>query len=245
MATDTIEPEVVLYDLACIEGERFSPVVWRIRLMLNYKQIPYRTIFVEFPDIEPTLKALDIPSTLGEKKYSVPAIHHLPSNKYIMDSDAISKLLESTYPKPSIQLSSDLGTKIEAHGRAFLGPVLSITVPPREIDHLSPRAAEFFRRTREARWGRTLESLIEGDNEEQAWAAAHEGLKEQDKLIKTHRAEGPFVLGAKPSYTDFFTVGVMESTRMVHEKSFRRHMKEVEGTQAIYAACLPWMVKRD
>jgi glutathione S-transferase len=32
--------------------------VWRIRLLLNYKQIPYRTIFLEFPDIEHTLKAL-------------------------------------------------------------------------------------------------------------------------------------------------------------------------------------------
>ncbi|OQO02540.1 hypothetical protein B0A48_12067 [Cryoendolithus antarcticus] len=245
MATDTVEPEIVLYDLACIDGECFSPVVWRIRLMLNYKQIPLRTVFVEFPDIEPTLKALGISPAVGEKKYSVPAIHHLPSDKYIMDSDLISKFLESTYPKPSLQLSSVLGAEIEAQGRAVLGLVLSITVPPREIDHLSPRAAEYFRRTREARWGRTLESLIEGDNEEQAWIAAKEGMKEQDKLIKTNRAEGPFVLGAKPSYTDFFIAGVMQSTRIVHEASFRRHMTEVEGTQAIYEACLPWMVKRD
>jgi hypothetical protein len=52
------EPEIVLYDLACTKNICFSPVVWRIRLMLNYKRIPYRTIFLEFPDIEPTLKGL-------------------------------------------------------------------------------------------------------------------------------------------------------------------------------------------
>ena len=52
------EPEIVLYDLACIKTVWFSPIVWRIRLMLNYKPIPYRTIFLEFPDIEPTLKGL-------------------------------------------------------------------------------------------------------------------------------------------------------------------------------------------
>ncbi len=57
MATRT-EPEIVLYDLACIKNVCFSPVVWRIRLMLNYKGIPYKTIFLEFPDIEPTLKGL-------------------------------------------------------------------------------------------------------------------------------------------------------------------------------------------
>lgn len=52
------EPEIVLYDLACTKNVCFSPVVWRIRLMLNYKRIAYRTIFLEFPDIEPTLKKL-------------------------------------------------------------------------------------------------------------------------------------------------------------------------------------------
>lgn len=57
MASKT-EPEIILHDLACVKNVCFSPVVWRIRLMLNYKQVPYRTIFLEFPDIEPTLKAL-------------------------------------------------------------------------------------------------------------------------------------------------------------------------------------------
>ncbi len=52
------DPDVILYDLACIKNVCFSPAVWRIRLMLNYKKIPYRTIFLEFPDIEPTLKKL-------------------------------------------------------------------------------------------------------------------------------------------------------------------------------------------
>lgn len=52
------EPEIVLYDLACVKDVCFSPAVWRIRLMLNYKAIPYKTIFLEFPDIEPTLKDL-------------------------------------------------------------------------------------------------------------------------------------------------------------------------------------------
>lgn len=56
--THTTEPEIVLYDLACTKGVCFSPVVWRIRLLLNYKRIPYKTIFLEFPDIEPTLKGL-------------------------------------------------------------------------------------------------------------------------------------------------------------------------------------------
>jgi len=52
------QADVILYDLACEKNVCFSPVVWRIRLMLNYKRIPYKTIFLEFPDIESTLKPL-------------------------------------------------------------------------------------------------------------------------------------------------------------------------------------------
>lgn len=57
MATTT-EPEFILYDLACTKDVCFSPAVWRVRLLLNYKGISYKTVFLEFPDIEPTLKGL-------------------------------------------------------------------------------------------------------------------------------------------------------------------------------------------
>lgn len=56
--SDNLKQEIVLYDLACIKNICFSPVVWRIRLMLNYKRIPYKTVFVEFQDIEPTMRGL-------------------------------------------------------------------------------------------------------------------------------------------------------------------------------------------
>jgi len=58
------EPPIVLYDLASTKGTCFSPAVWRIRLMLNYKRIPYKTVWLEFPDIEPTLKGLYVLSFL-------------------------------------------------------------------------------------------------------------------------------------------------------------------------------------
>lgn len=56
--TAQTEPEIVLYDLACIKNICYLPAVWRIRFMLNCKKVPYRSIFLEFSDIEPTLKGL-------------------------------------------------------------------------------------------------------------------------------------------------------------------------------------------
>jgi hypothetical protein len=50
--------EIILYDLACTKGVCFSPYVWKVRIMLNLKRIPYKTIFLEFPDIEGSLKPL-------------------------------------------------------------------------------------------------------------------------------------------------------------------------------------------
>ncbi|KAK7888444.1 hypothetical protein LTR67_008790 [Exophiala xenobiotica] len=241
MATETA-PEIVLYDLACTKHVCFSPVVWRIRLMLNYKRIPYRTIFLEFPDIEHTLKGLGLESASG--KYTVPAIEHVPSRTYMMDSAPIAQFLESTYPDPPVPLTSELGSEIEAKARAVGGPAFRMSILPREIGILSPRAQEYFRRTREAMLGHRLEDLLDPDKEEQLWNAAAEGMRAVGELMRTNKADGPFVLGARPSYTDFFITGSLESARVVDERVFQRNVK-YPGYKEIYEACLPYMEKKD
>ncbi|OCT54686.1 hypothetical protein CLCR_03084 [Cladophialophora carrionii] len=242
---DHREPEVVLYDLACTKNVCFSPVVWRIRLMLNYKQIPYNTVFLEFPDIEPTLKGLGlVPPESAAGRYTVPAIHHVPTNTYMMDSTPIAQFLESTYPDPPVPLTSELGREIEAKARTVGGLAFRTSVMPREIRILSPRAQEYFRLTREASLGHPLADLLDADKEEKTWDAVSEGMRAVGDLMRTNKAEGPFVLGARPSYTDFFIAGSLQCARMVDEDVFQRHMK-YPGYKEIYEACLPYMEKRD
>ncbi|KAJ5580202.1 uncharacterized protein N7459_006187 [Penicillium hispanicum] len=242
------QPEIVLYDLACTKGLCFSPVVWRIRLMLNYKRIPYRTVFLEFPDIEPTLKDLGLvpgDSAPGlNPKYKVPAIQHVPTDTFIMESAPIAQFLELTYPDQPVPLTSDLGREIEAKSRAVVGAVFRTSLMPREIGILSPRAQEYFRRTRESSLGHRLEDLLDSEVEEQSWRTAEEGVSAVVELLQTHRADGPFVLGARPTYTDFFIAGSLQSARMVDEGVFQRIFK-YPGFQDIYEACLPYMEKKD
>ncbi|KAK9784049.1 putative GST N-terminal domain-containing protein [Seiridium cardinale] len=243
--TSQPEPEIVLYDLACIKGVCFSPVVWRIRLMLNYKRIPYKTIFLEFPDIEPTLKALGLgpgESSTGPK-YTVPTIQHLPTNTYLMGSEPIARFLESTYPSTQVPLTSDLGLAIKTQALTAVGKTFRASMVPREIKILSPRAQEYFRRTREAALGHRLEDLLDVNKEDDAWDAADEGMRAASELIQTHKADGPFILGALPSLDDFFMAGNLQSARMVDEGLFQRHMK-YDGFKIIYEACLPYMEKR-
>jgi glutathione S-transferase len=168
----------------------------------------------------------------------------VPSNTYTMDSVLISQFLESTYPDPPVPLTSELGREIEAKSRAMAGRAFRTSVMPREILILSPRSQEYFRRMCEASLGHRLEDLLDGDKEEQAWNAVADGTRAVGELMRTHKADGPFVLGALPSYTDFFFAGALQCARMVDEGVFQRYMK-YPGYKEIYEACLPYMEKKD
>ncbi|KAK6530181.1 hypothetical protein TWF694_003549 [Orbilia ellipsospora] len=239
MATER-EPEIVLYDLACIKNVCFSPVVWRIRMILNYKRIPYKTIFLEFPDIEPTLKALGVHPPPPSTKYTVPTIHHIPTNTHITDSPPIAAFLTEHYPTPPLPLTTPLGQQIESLSRTALGITVRTSCTPREIHILSPRAQEFFRTTREATMNRTLESLLE--NEEQVWQKADEDLKKIGEMLLS--AGGPFVNGAEVSYTDFFIAGSLQCIRVIDEGVWERYMA-YKGFKEIYEACGEWLERKD
>lgn len=182
-------------------------------------------------------------SASGEKqKYTVPAIHHLPTNTYMMDSGPIAQFLDSTYPSPSVQLTSDLGREIEAKARGVVGKTFRVSLTPREVNVLSPRAQEFFRRTREAALGHPLEDLLE--KEEKVWSAMEDEIGSAGELMRTNKVDGPFVLGDRASYTDFFIAGSLQCARVVHEATFHRIVKH-PGYRDVYEACSPYMEKDD
>jgi glutathione S-transferase len=162
----------------------------------------------------------------------------------MMDSVPIAQFLESTYPDPPVPLTSELGREIEAKARDVGAAAFRTSVMPREIGILSPRAQEYFRRTREASLGHRLEDLLDSDKEEQAWNEVADGMRAVGELMQTHKAEGPFVLGAHPSGTDFFIAGSLQSARVVDEGVFQRNIK-FPGYLEIYEACLPYMEKKD
>lgn len=162
----------------------------------------------------------------------------------MMNSDSIAQFLELAYPDPRVPLTSELGREITAQARAVVGTVIHASVMPREIKILSPPAQEYFRRTREASLGHRLEELLEPGKEEQAWNTVDDDMRAVGKLMQTHKADGPYVLGARPSYTDFFIAGALQSARMVDEDVFQKIIK-YPGYGQIYDACVPYMEKRD
>jgi glutathione S-transferase len=172
----------------------------------------------------------------------VPTIHHLPSNIFLMDSVPIAAFIESTYPSPPVPLTSDLGRLIETNARSIGARAFRTAVMPREVRILSPRSQEYFRSKREAALGHRLEDLL--DHEEEEWSAVDQGMTAQGELMLTNRAKGPFVLGEKPSYTDFFITGNLQSARVINEGVFQRLIK-YPGYGEIYNACQPYMERKD
>lgn len=161
-----------------------------------------------------------------------------------MDSVPIAIFLQSKYPDPPVTLTSELGREIQAKARSVAGAVFRMSVMPREIKILSPRAQEYFRRSCETALGHRLEDLLDPKKEEEAWSAVEDGLRAVGQLMLTNKEEGPFVLGAQPSIADFFIAGNLQCSRVVDEEVFQRNIK-IPGFKEIYEACLPYMEKKD
>jgi glutathione S-transferase len=182
------------------------------------------------------------PATGNTKQYTVPTIYHVPTNKYVTDSPAVAKFIESTYPDPPVQLESELGAQILLKARAEMGPTFQKSMMPREALIFSPRAEEYFRRSREAYIGRPLEELLEGEDE--AWKALEGKAQAIGDLIRTNKADGPFILGAQPSIVDFHIAGTIQTAKVIDEGVFQRVLK-LPGYSEIYEACQPFMQKKD
>ena len=157
-----------------------------------------------------------------------------------MDSTLIAQFLEATYPDRSIPLTSELGHEIESKSRTVIGPIFRDSIMPREVNILSPRSQEYFRRTREAALGCKLEELLSGEREELAWRKVEDDIRAVEQLLLTNEKEGQFVLGARPSATDFFLAGSLHAARTVDESVFARIMN-YPGFKKIYEACVPYM----
>lgn len=183
-------------------------------------------------------------ASASEPKYTVPAIYHVPTNTYMMDSVPISQFIESKYPDPPLQLTSELGSEVATKGRAVIGALYRLSSRPRELYILSPRAQEYFRRQVETATGKRYEDLLEPDKEDANWAKEDENIRSIGELMRTNKADGPFILGAQPSYTDFFVAGAMQCTRVIDEGVFQRNVK-YPGFKDVYEACQPYMERRD
>ena len=184
-----------LYDLAGAEEDRrFSPFCWRARLALAHKGLAAQTIPWRF-----TEKDRIAPSGQGR----VPVL--VDGGRWIADSWAIANHLEDKYPeRPSLfgdGQSRALSGFYNNWPDAVLQPAL-IRLTLLDIwRHVHDKDKDYFRRSREERFGATLEAVTEGREQRVA------GLAQTLAPLRLTLQAQPFLGGAAPLYADYIVFG--------------------------------------
>jgi len=202
-----VEP-IIFYDIPSAPGKpvkTWGPNTWKTRYTLNYKGLPYKTEWVEYPDIEALCKRLGAPPTGkkpdGRDQYTLPVIYDPSTKKAVADSLAIAKYLDSTYPDTPQVVPPGL----DAFQAVFLDSIVGLVVLPgllillsRIAGYLGPQSAEYFRTTREERFGAKLEDM----NKPEQWEALEQGFgKVKDYILANGEGKDLVLLGNKSKIT--------------------------------------------
>jgi len=206
-----------LFELVGTDAARpFSPFCWRTRMALAHKgldcsSIPWR--LTEKPAIAPH----------GSEK--VPVLLH--GEAAVADSWAIANYLEDNFPdRPSLFGGSGgraVGRMINWWGDITviggLFPLIVADIP----GHLAPVDADYFRKTREARFGKPLEDVVA--ERETSVVGFRKSLDPMRLTLKTQ----PYLGGDTPNYADHIVFGGFQWARAVSP------FKLLESNDPIYA----------
>ncbi|KAJ7314613.1 hypothetical protein DFH08DRAFT_1087194 [Mycena albidolilacea] len=189
---------ITLFDFDSELETPFSPKVWAIRLLLNYKEIPHKTTYVHFPDIGTVLAAAGAPPTRQVAPlYTVPAI--IDGDKAISDSRLIAGHIERTYPARPVPLQGD-AQQLAVRNVEFLFYPLIV---PNTMNHLDERDAAYFIQTRRVMFRKELHEICPPSRREEAVRAIEAGLIELSDFVGAESHEG-WVFGKDgPAYADF------------------------------------------
>src|SRR6201996_3117345 len=162
------------------------------RFVLNYKKIPYKTCWLEFPDIKPTFEKLGIKHTLTDEKgrpyYTVPAITDSATSDTVHVSDTwnIAIYLEKKYPDPPLFPPSSVGLqKFFKDGASELLAPNGVFVPfimPGTYDLLNEPSRVFFKETREKWYGKRIEECLPAEESREMDDALTLAKKRFDQL---------------------------------------------------------------
>ena len=190
-----------LFELCGTETERvFSPYCWRTRMALAHKDLQAETIpwrFTEKDAIAP------------HQSDKVPVF--IDGEISVADSWAIANYLEDTYPdRPSLfggEGGRAMGRMLNWWGDTV---VLMGVFPMIASDihgHLRPVDQAYFRKTREARLGKTLEEAAASRD------TAVEGFRNALTPMRLTLKTQPYLGGASPNYADYIMFGTFQWAR--------------------------------
>ncbi|KAI5834263.1 hypothetical protein K523DRAFT_348223 [Schizophyllum commune Tattone D] len=209
---------IIFYDIPSDKVGCWSPNTWKIRYALNFKGLPFRTDWVEYPDIEAKCKDIGAePTGTRDDKplYTFPVIQDPHTGKVVSDGPKIARYLDEAYPDTPKLFPPGTEDKQNAVFAELIqkgGPALRPLVIPPVVNILNDVSKPYFRTTREKMFGGKLEDLVpQGDDRK----ATLEQLRQAFEAFAKRLDEGgPFILGDKPSFADFIVAGFLQWFRV-------------------------------
>jgi len=215
---------ITLFDIPSKFPENaWSPNTFKARIALNYKGIPYKTEWVEYPEIEETLKKLGGAPTSKKKDggdhYTLPAIYDSSTGKSVTDSMNIAIYLDEEYPDtpPLFPNGTHAATELlSSHFKSTVAITLSPLMLPPCCASLNPPSAEYFRRTREQSYGKKLEDFTPpGPIREEAWAKVKEGFNLLAGMYAKNGEGKHYFFGEVFSFADAIVAGGLVWVRII------------------------------
>jgi glutathione S-transferase len=206
-----------LFELVGTDDRRpFSPYCWRTRMALAHKRLDADSIPWRF-----TEKSAIAPH--GSEK--VPVLLH--GDSAVVDSWVIANYLEDNFPdRPSLfggEGGRAIGRMMNWWGDITvvggMFPLVVADIPA----HLGPDDAEYFRKSREARLGKSLEQAKEGRD------AAVVGFRKSLEPMRLTLKTQPYLGGEAPNYADYIAFGGFQWARVISP------FKLLEAHDPIYA----------
>ncbi|RDX53699.1 hypothetical protein OH76DRAFT_1398812 [Lentinus brumalis] len=204
---------IVFYDIprkANVPSDTaWSPNTWKTRYSLNIKGLSYRTVWVEYPDIEALYKKLGVEPTdtgpTGAPFYTLPLIYDPKTKEYVSDSAAIARYLDKTYPDTPMLIPKETDALHAAFQRAFAAVFnpgnagFSWIMMPETYVRLNPASQGYFRRTREQWFGMALEELAPRGSEKRQkhWEVVKDAFHEVAGWLQAGGQERLFFLGGE------------------------------------------------
>jgi glutathione S-transferase len=193
---------LIFHERVGLNGRRISPFSWRIRYALAHKGLDPVVIETRFADVE-RIRALS-----GQN--FVPVIED--DGKIVHDSWSIACHLEDTYPDRPSLFGGPIGRGTARLVNIWSDTVLSRSMRPQIyadfVRCIDADGAAYFRASREAQLGMTLEEYCAGRDE------LLPALLESFAPLERTLSEQPFLAGPEPAYVDYVVFSVFQWARV-------------------------------
>ncbi|MGI6852803.1 glutathione S-transferase family protein [Mesorhizobium sp. 1B3] len=194
---------ILLYDLVGADTSRpFSPHCWKTTMSLAHKGLAFETVPTRF---------LDVPRVEGGVSKTVPVIRD--GERIVADSFAIALYLDEAYPdRPSLfggKGGEALARFVERWSQTTLHGYLGAAALMDIYDRQDAENQDYFRKTREVRFGKKLEGVPEGRD---AGLGAFRASLEPLRNMLTYQ---PWMGGAGPLFADYVVFGALQWVRVV------------------------------